>query len=99
MGLLQNLFNPFISVMEAGSEENQMDSHNKKTFIALIVASSALAVTLLVLLSLWIHKRYSQKPHKSNAHSSGISPFFQFGFLGIDDFAPVWLPRIVLLGM
>lgn len=68
------------SAIQEGSEENQMDSH-KKTFIALTVASAALGVTILILLSLWIHKKCSQKSHKSNAQSSGI--FFSSNILFI----------------
>ncbi|RVX19485.1 putative receptor-like protein kinase [Vitis vinifera] len=71
----QNFKNPTI---QEGSEENQMDSH-KKTFIALTVASAALGVTILILLSLWIHKKCSQKSHKSNAQSSDAEKALTLG--------------------
>ncbi|RVW53809.1 putative receptor-like protein kinase [Vitis vinifera] len=68
----------FSPAIQEGSEENQMDSH-KKTFIALTVASAALGVTILILLSLWIHKKCSQKSHKSNAQSSDAEKALTLG--------------------
>ncbi|CAA2986763.1 probable receptor kinase At1g80640 [Olea europaea subsp. europaea] len=71
--------------IEVGRGKHVMDS-NKKLFLALVTASTAMGAIILFLLCFWVyHRKYTNKSKKKSDHSSDVSEglaFSQLRFLG-----------------